>query len=70
MSSLAKQSRYRLHYQKNNEPANIFKLAVKHGWELLELSPQSETLEQIFMDLVHSESKQEVALQKQGLANE
>ena len=57
LASQAQQSRYRLHYQGQNNNADVFQLAVKQGWELLELSPQTETLEQIFMNLVYSESK-------------
>jgi len=56
LTSHANQSRYRLSYQGSNDSADIFQLAVKQGWTLLELSPQSETLEQIFMNLVYSES--------------
>ncbi|GAA0418125.1 gliding motility-associated ABC transporter ATP-binding subunit GldA [Cocleimonas flava] len=37
-------------------PADIFKLAVANNWELTELTPKTETLEQIFMNLVHTDS--------------
>ncbi len=53
----AQTNQYRIHYQQQNEPAEIFKLAVKQGWELLELSTETESLEQIFMKLVYSDSK-------------
>lgn len=52
----AKQYRYRIHYQADNDTASIFQLAVKQDWQLLELSPQTETIEQIFMNLVYSDS--------------
>lgn len=55
-------NRYRLTFQKKNHKLNdtptLFQLAVKQGWELLELTPQTETLEQIFMNLVYSEKEQ------------
>jgi len=61
INAQSNQSRYRLYYQKQHNAADVFQLAVKQGWGLLELSPQTETLEQIFMNLVHSESKPEAA---------
>ena len=59
LASKAKQSSYRIDYQGPHDTAEIFQLAVKQDWKLLELSPQTETLEQIFMNLVYSESKPE-----------
>ncbi len=59
INAQSNQSRYRLDYQKQHNAADVFQLAVKQGWGLLELSPQTETLEQIFMNLVHSEPKRE-----------
>ncbi|MEH6457242.1 MAG: ABC transporter ATP-binding protein [Cocleimonas sp.] len=56
LTSQPNQSRYQISYQGNNDTADIFQLAVKQDWNLLELSPQTETLEQIFMNLIHSES--------------
>ena len=66
------QCRYRLHYQAQHNPSEVFQLAVKQGWNLLELSPQTETLEQIFMKLVYSESKSNASVidaEKQEAAN-
>ena len=37
-------------------PANIYKLAVEQGWVIKELTPQKNTLEQIFMGLIHSDA--------------
>jgi len=36
--------------------SEVFKLAVENSWELVELTPKTETLEQIFMNLVHTDS--------------
>ncbi|MGK0271068.1 MAG: hypothetical protein ACI88H_001721, partial [Cocleimonas sp.] len=68
LTTITGQSRFCLHYQNQGQDQNIdthyasevFELAVKQGWNLVELSPQTETLEQIFMDLVYSESKSDV----------
>ena len=64
INTQANRSRYRLTYQAKSNTADIFQLAVTQGWKLLELSPQTETLEHIFMNLVHSESKPANASQK------
>jgi len=37
--------------------SDIFQLAIDKGWKLNELTPQTETLEQIFMNLVHGETQ-------------
>lgn len=37
--------------------ADIYKLSVKNNWALTELTPKTETLEQIFMNLVHTDSE-------------
>ena len=70
LPSQAKQSSYRISYQEQSDPAAIFKLAVKNGWELIELRPQKKTLEQIFMHLVHSESEAIIATNEEGSVNE
>ncbi len=44
-----------LHYQNTPKTADVFKLAVAKGWELSELSCKTESLEQIFMTLIHGE---------------
>lgn len=63
ISSL-KQSTYQLCFKAGSQIQNnstaIYQLAVKQDWELQELSPQNETLEQIFMDLVYSEKEQNI----------
>ena len=49
-------SRFRLHYQDKHDTNEIIKLSLDQGWKLLELTPQTETLEQIFMNLVYSDT--------------
>ena len=61
---------YRLSYQTKNDPSEVFKLAVKHGWGLVELSPQTKTLEQIFMNLVHSEADLDSSINNKETADE
>ncbi len=65
LDSMADQNRYQIIFDQDsnlqNHATDIFKLAVKQGWELVELSPQTETLEQIFMDLVYSDTKPQQA---------
>ncbi len=41
------------------DSADVFKLAIENNWELIELTPKTETLEQIFMNLVHTDSNLE-----------
>lgn len=48
--------RFRLSFKNQHDGSDVFQLAVKNGWVINELSPQSETLEQIFMKLIHSDS--------------
>ncbi|KAG1652853.1 Formamidopyrimidine-DNA glycosylase [Nymphon striatum] len=38
---------------------DVFKIAVENNWALTELTPKTETLEQIFMNLVHTDSDAE-----------
>jgi len=63
LDSIGSQSSYQLSFNQDSmsqsNATEIYKLAVKQAWDLLELSPQNETLEQIFMDLVYSESGQD-----------
>lgn len=63
LDSVSNQNSYQINFnQDSNSPNNsseVYQLAVKQGWDLIELSPQNETLEQIFMDLVYSESEQQ-----------
>ena len=48
-------NRFALEFNGKYEPSLIYKQAIKQGWVLTELSPQEETLEQIFMNLVHTD---------------
>ena len=47
---------YRLHYEQQPETSQVFKLAVEQGWILSELKTDSQSLEQIFMDLIHGDA--------------
>lgn len=48
--------RWRLHYQTNTQPAaDIAKAVINKGWQLLELTPEQKTLEQIFVDITTAE---------------
>ena len=49
-------NRFQLRYSQSPKPSEVFQLAVQQGWELTELRSESETLEQIFMKLIHSDS--------------
>ena len=59
LSSAQDKNRYQLSFdndnQANSNASAIYQLSLKQAWALEELSPQNETLEQIFMDLVYSE---------------
>ena len=46
---------FRLLYTSATNNTDVFQLAVDKGWQIRELVPQQQTLEQIFMDLVHSD---------------
>jgi ABC-2 type transport system ATP-binding protein len=49
-------NKFRIKYKKQQcNGADVFQLAVKKGWVLNELCPQVETLEQIFMRLIHTD---------------
>jgi ABC-2 type transport system ATP-binding protein len=48
--------RWRLHYQAETQPAaQIAQSVVNKGWQLLELTPEQKTLEQIFVDITTAE---------------
>jgi ABC-2 type transport system ATP-binding protein len=49
-------NRFQLHFNAPADPSLIYKLSVEKAWILTELSPQEETLEQIFMNLVHTDN--------------
>ena len=67
------QNSYQLSFQQDSitqdNTVAIYQLAVKQGWKLIELSPQNETLEQIFMDLVYSDSGSDSKKQQNSEAN-
>ncbi len=46
---------YQLYFKQQPDTSSIFNLAVKKGWELSELKTNKQTLEQIFMALIHSD---------------
>ncbi len=54
----AEQSRFQLTYSPQNQPnpSKVFKLAVDEGWVLNELKTDTQTLEQIFMSLIHGDA--------------
>lgn len=48
--------RYRIHHEPENNPAAaLARVAVSKDWELLELTPERRTLEEIFVDITTSE---------------
>jgi ABC-2 type transport system ATP-binding protein len=48
--------RYRIRFAAGRSPAEaLVGLSVTHGWRLIELTPESRTLEQIFMSLTHAD---------------
>jgi len=59
-------NQYRLYFKQQPDPSSIFKLAVEQGWVLSELTSDSQTLEQIFMNLIHSDMPNEKYVKKGG----
>jgi ABC-2 type transport system ATP-binding protein len=51
------------------DTSEIYQLAVAKNWKLNELSKHKETLEQIFMDLIHGETAQEKVDEPNKAAN-
>ncbi|MEE9445186.1 MAG: ATP-binding cassette domain-containing protein [Cocleimonas sp.] len=49
-------NRFQLEFDEKSDASSIYKLAIEQGWVLTELSPQDETLEQIFMNLVYTDT--------------
>jgi ABC-2 type transport system ATP-binding protein len=48
--------RFRIHFKPDADPAeNIVRLSVERGWRLRELTPEARSLEQVFMELAHSD---------------
>lgn len=50
------ETRFRLFYKTKPDSAKVFQLAVNQDWVLNELNSETETLEQIFMRLVHTDA--------------
>ncbi len=50
------ENRYQLDFTTAVKPSLLYQLSVDKGWTLKELSIQQKTLEQIFMNLVHSDN--------------
>ena len=48
-------NRFQLQYSNHPDPSMIFNLAVKQNWQLTELTPEANTLEHIFLNLMHSD---------------
>jgi ABC-2 type transport system ATP-binding protein len=49
--------RFRIHFKSDKSPAKtIAKLATENNWGLIELTPESRNLEQIFLELTSRES--------------
>ncbi len=49
-------NRFRLSFSELLNTKSLFELAQKKGWQLNELTPETNTLEQIFMNLIHSDA--------------
>lgn len=50
--------RFRLHYKEGEDPATrLVESSVENGWQLYELSPERATLEDVFVDLTHSDAE-------------
>jgi ABC-2 type transport system ATP-binding protein len=49
------QHRYKLSFKETPTASALSQLSADKGWKLNELSPQNESLEQIFMNLIHNE---------------
>jgi ABC-2 type transport system ATP-binding protein len=48
--------RFRLHYKSEHDPSEeLVGLSVQHGWRLYELMPERATLEDVFVELTHTE---------------
>jgi len=67
---------YQLYFKQQPDTSSIFKLAVEQGWELNELKTNKQTLEQIFMSLIHSDAEEvqtevetEVPVSNNAMAN-
>jgi len=52
----AGKNRFKVEFNDQLKPSLITRLANEKNWQLTELTPQSETLEQIFMNLIHGDS--------------
>lgn len=60
IETVSNNNRYQISFKKDTDSQNnaseVYHLAVKQDWQLIELIPQNETLEQIFMDLVYADT--------------
>ena len=67
-------TRFLLRYAQSSssdpDTSKIYQLAVAKNWKLNELSIHKETLEQIFMDLIHGEVAQKKVGEQEKAANE
>ncbi len=52
-------NRYQLSFEDTPTASAVSQLSADKGWKLNELSPQNESLEQIFMNLIHNENLSE-----------
>jgi len=55
---------YQLYFKQHPDPARIYQLAVEQGWVINELRTNVQTLEQIFMNLIHSDTAEDMPDQK------
>jgi len=46
---------FQLDFNDKPDASAVIRLAIENGWKLTELTPKSETLEQIFMGLIHGD---------------
>jgi ABC-2 type transport system ATP-binding protein len=51
-------TRARLHFQNSNPAGAVAACVARHGWGLIELSLDRQTLEQVFVDLTCSDTAQ------------
>ena len=52
------ESQFHLSCDSSFNTSDVYKLSIDNAWELKQLSPQQQTLEQIFMKLIYSDSMQ------------
>jgi len=59
------ENRYQLSFKDTLEASSVSQLSTDKGWKLNELSQKNESLEQIFMNLIHNENLSERSLEAQ-----